>query len=135
MNRDFIDWLTRERMPMFDIEFIPSGRPETWSDGKFMGDCFRVIQRQPPKEMMFECTHDELMDLVKQNFPQLRTAIGELAVRTAIDDLRLAPWWGTAGPITEEIRFLLREGFKDLPRVLRSRVLSSPVKKVLDHAR
>ncbi len=167
MNREFIDWLTTERLPMFDIHqanilerWVPDpddGRktplrqayvmtPEWYrqtgvpqwpealrASGYFLGESWVVNQRHPPKEALFECVLDELLPLVQQHFPQLRTAVGEVALRKAIEDLRLCPWWRSAGPITEEIRFLMREGFKGLARIQRQSVMRSPVSKLLNH--
>ncbi len=100
---------------MFDIRSIPGG---VFMDGKFTGLCWEVFQRFPRKTELFECSLDELQAMIEQHFPQLKTPIGHLAVATAVADLRLSPWWSSAGPITEETRYLLREGFKNLSRVL-----------------
>ena len=106
MNRDFIQWLSTQRLPLFDIS-------------RAYG-VYTVVQRHPPKTVAFECELDELLPLIQEHFPQLRSPVGELAVKTAIEDLRLEPWWRSAGPITEEIRFLLREGFKSLHLYVKS---------------
>ncbi len=134
MNREFIEWLTTERIPMFDIECLADEGKHVW-DGQAMaaGPCYRVQQRHPAKEADFFCSLDELRTLVQQVFPQLRTPVGEVALRKAVDDLRLCPWWRSAGPITEEIRFLMREGFKGMARIQRANVLRTPVNKLLNH--
>ncbi len=131
MNSDFVAWLSTQRLPMFDITRLQGAK--LWTDGRFMTEAYEIYQEHPEKRLVFECTLDELWPLVQSHFPQLRTAVGELAVKTAIEDLRLCPWWGSAGPITEQIRYLLREGFKQLPRYQRPQVLRSKVSQVLSN--
>lgn len=133
MNRDFIEWLTTQRLPMFDISRVRGG--ELWTEGRFMDEAYEYYQRHPSQRIVFECGIDDLFDAVRGNAPQLRTPCGELALRTAIDDLRLNPWWLSAGPITEEIRFLLREGFKNLVCYQRRAIQASPMKRLFDHSR
>ncbi len=127
MNREFVDWLSTQRLPMFDISVL--GGADLWNseERRVMCEAYEVFQKHPERRMVFECTLGELLALVQDEFTQLNTAVGEVALRTAIEDLRLQPWWKSAGPITEEIRYLLREGFKQLPIVLRHRVVQSQV--------
>ena len=135
MNRDFIDWLTREKMPMFDIRRLAGCELWVVGESRFMAEAYEVIQNKPRQIFVIECNLDELLESVQHYFPLLRSAVAEVAIRKAVEDLRLDPWWLSAGPMTEELRWLLREAFKNLPAVLKEPILRSPVKKVLDHAR
>ncbi len=151
IDKHFVEWLGTQRLPMFDISrttqwmpaseeapkgwFWHSGTPEErerYANG-YLAQGWLVWQKAPKREAFFECELDELQPLIAQHFKQLATPIGVLAVNTAIDDLRLEPWWGSAGPQTEEIRYLLREGFKLLPQFVRHQVLKTPIKTALDH--
>lgn len=126
MNRDFIDWLARERMPMFDICCVCDGTRWNGMGGELEAylpcpeeEEYEVWQKTPEKRLRFLCNLDELLPLIQKHFPALRSAVAEVAIRAAIEDLRLRPWWQTAGPMTEEIRYLLREGIKHLPMYLK----------------
>jgi hypothetical protein len=122
MNRDFVTWLTTQRLPMFDIRCLTI--EERWVDGAFHDEGYELIQRAPAKSMHFICRLDQLAAEARKEFPLLRSPVGELALKTAIQDLQLNPWWGTAGPITEELRATLRLGV----RLLATTDIGSPRK-------
>jgi len=129
MNKDFAEWLAGQAMPMFNILWHPGG---VWESGSFTGECWEVMQDEPRRIVFFECPLDELFTGIQAEFKWAKSAVGELAIKRAIEDLRLKPWWRTAGPMTEEMRYLLREGFKNLERYHRPAVLRSPVKQLLN---
>lgn len=133
MNKDFAAWLAGQTMPMFDIRKATGNALWDKENARYMDQAWEVFQSKPRKSVTFECTLDELADLIEEHFPMLRNTVGRLAVDRAISDLRIDPWWGSAGPITEEMRFLLREGFKSLNPASKVRLLKSPVRKQLDH--
>lgn len=120
MNADFIAWLSTQRLPMFDIRRLQINElwdfsiqnPHTQRLGWFHSEGYEVMQRAPKKLVQFICTLDELEREVPKDFPLLRSPVGTLALKTAIADLRLEPWWQSAGPVTEEIRSLLRTVLK-----------------------
>lgn len=133
MDKHFQQWLATTPIPMFDIRYIPSGRSETWQGDRFLKDCYEVTQDRPRRVVLIETDLDNLKGEIQKHFKWARTPVGEMAIVRAINDLRLNPWWGSAGPITEEMRYLLREGFRHLSRYVRVGVQRSPVKQLLDH--
>jgi hypothetical protein len=106
MNKEFAEWLAGETLPMFDIRRL-SG-----ADLGLMDEAYLVIQThpRPRKEIVFECELKDLRPLILHHFPRLRTTVGEMAIDRCISQLELHPWWGSAGPMTEELRRILLSG-------------------------
>ena len=115
MNRDFVYWLSNQRLPMFDIRRL-SG-PDLWHDGKLWPEGYEFVQRRPYKILRYLCDLNAMTAAVAADFPIMRSPIGELALRHACNDLDVTgnP---SAGPMTEELCLIVREGLKNLERYL-----------------
>ena len=64
MNRDQIDWLASQPLPMFLIE----RRPCEWNREtvRFRGECWLVTIQHPRRSMMFECSAADLLPLIQR---------------------------------------------------------------------
>lgn len=110
MDREYIEWLSKQRLPMFMIEHLPDGHSDTWHDGQFIGECWRVTQKRPPKVEIIAGGIDRLLPSIQKYFPLLRSTAAEAALRAAIDDLCIRPPGIFAGPMAEELEIQVRMG-------------------------
>ena len=118
MNRDFAEWLARERMPRFNIRRLSI--EELWRDGYFAAEAYEVMSKTPEYVLIFDCSLRELPSMIAGHFHFLRSAVGELAVKAACNDLATNEHAISAGPMTEELAFVVREGIRGLSVVLSS---------------
>jgi hypothetical protein len=113
MEWEYVQWLTAQNLPMFDIRKC---RIEELWDGKgFKGPTIEVDLRDPPMKRRFTGDLkapggiDRAFAAIIAAMPPLDTEVGRMAVRRALADLTWTRcWWDSAGPITEECRGLLR---------------------------
>ena len=118
MKKEFVEWLTRENLPMFNIRWCTLA--ERWNGSGFQDQTLQVWLIKPRKVARFvgEIATAEgfntMLAAIQGQFPELRTGIGNVALRRALSDLNWSGcWWNSAGPYTEELRYLLRLGIQE----------------------
>ena len=112
MNRDFVDWLARERLPMFDLRYCRN----YWHNGEFKGPAVGVWQNKPCKFFVVLGEPGTVKEAIMKELPQLRTPIGELALDTALKELAEGIS-ETAGPLTEETKQAVRMCLREVARL------------------